>query len=409
MKKLRFFVILRLTMIFVLIYEQADALAQECRKAVFVYLDVSGSMYLTGAPYGDKNLATYDGRQRRLMDAMTFMISDIFSIIEPTPILYEEDRFELIGFYDDINYLINPINDFKSADYKILRGLHKDLDKDKNSQLNAADFERLFPEQNATNFIPMVEDFSRKLEDVKFSRIKYKSIVFLIFTDGDHERSFGELNRLLTEFKNTHSRLLRDKTVKFIFFESSRSNVSETFRKQLDASVKRFSEVKNMSEELVVVKQSIEHAIGDFILFTSVSPEEAFLNLKSKQKKLDFVFEGVNQSCVEEKLSKIDLSIREENDNLASPKLIPIAPESFPPSALFKRPISILLDIDKPGTYELILTPITENRDPIPENQVKVKLTVVQSAINPASLLVGALLLLFVIIVFVFIRLKTRA
>ena len=384
-----------------------------CRKAIFIYLDVSGSMYSSTPKYDTLNSTRYNDKNMKLMDAMVFAISDIFSYFDSNTIIRKGDRFELKGFYDSVELLLEPMKSFESEYFSQIQNLHRILDKNLDKRITFSDFEDIFPNTNIktskTDFIPIIDDFEKSLFDIKFLNINYKYITFVIFTDGDHEESINKLEAKIKRLRSNHSILFDTKVLRFLFFELYPSNVSKIFNEYLDARIYRLIQIKDISDEVPQIKRIIEFTAQDFIEFRGIEPEKLNIQYKSKNKKKIFTIEGFNESCSEESISKVRLLISKKDDTEGLiNKIIKINKNIINPQTAFTINIEIDFKDIQPGEYDLNFIPLTDFRDKDPENLAYSNLSIIKYAINPLTFVLIAILLVIIFIVVLFVKISIR-
>ena len=237
----------------------AAAESDPCRKAVVVYLDVSGSMY------EQRNLTELlknPGRKVTLMEAMVTFLKTLFNN-RAGDILNDRDILVLRGFYSKVDSLIPRLDAFDYQRHKeVINGIDKAIDFKKDNHYSLIDSKhptnrfRSSPNKSGsqTDFVALVNDMVRVKNTIPLTGSEaVHQLMFIILTDGGHDASSLETFRLAMDAAQTA--LLPDiqhNRIKVLFFHLGSADgpnvvdVRTAFEKQLNA-VARTIDIKVIS------------------------------------------------------------------------------------------------------------------------------------------------------------------
>lgn len=232
------------------LFPTGSALAESdpCRKAVVVYLDVSGSMY------EQRNLTELlkdPGRKVTLMEAMVTFLETLFNN-RAGDILNDRDILVLRGFFSKVDSLIPRLDAFDYQQHKdVINGIDQAIDFKKDNHYSLADSKhpsnrfRSSPDKSGsqTDFVALVNDMVRIRRTVPLTGPEaVHQLMFIILTDGGHDASSLETFRLAMDAAQTS--LLSDiksNRIKILFFHLGSADgpnvvdVRTAFEKKLNA------------------------------------------------------------------------------------------------------------------------------------------------------------------------------
>ncbi len=222
-----------------------------CRKAVVVYLDVSGSMYencyRASLPWsGGRSLTLMENTVRFLRKRL---LNPVNGGVQPG------DRLTVRGFYSQVGTLLGPLDPY---DPKRARRGFKDLDRELDVNHNRCyDLGDAKPElQNfryrnrflsnqgepLTDFLPVVKDMVNQYQITLGSDPEgFDQLIFIILTDGDHENdaTFAQFQQAVAQAGQIMRDDLRRQRVKVLFFGVSLFGGKKASRRKITAHFQR--------------------------------------------------------------------------------------------------------------------------------------------------------------------------
>ena len=231
------------------------ARADDCRRSVVIYLDVSGSMY-------EKRFMDYSewsqDRPATLMENTVRFLQHC--LLNPqTGLVRPGDRLTLMGFYDKVGLLLPALDPFDYDRHTAeLARIDDYLDHNKNNKYDLADaapkpgvskYRNPYLVNQAepfTDFLQVVRNMSSQYQDNPVGEGgSYEQLLFFILTDGghDHPETWDLLTDELEALGKDWAQDLTEKRVKVFFFslggdqslDESEKRVVEQFQKHLGA------------------------------------------------------------------------------------------------------------------------------------------------------------------------------
>ena len=204
--------------------------AASCRKAVVVYLDVSGSMY--ESRYRAR-LPWSGGRSLTLMENTVRFLQKCLLDPQNGGIL-PGDRLTVRGFYSQIGTLLGPLDPYDpQRAQKGFQGMDRALDVNHNRRYDLGDAKpklqnfryrnRFLCNQRklVTDFLPVVQDMVNQYRLTLGSDPQgFDQLIFIILTDGDHENdaTFEQFQQAVAQAGHLMEQDLRRQRVKVLFF-----------------------------------------------------------------------------------------------------------------------------------------------------------------------------------------------
>lgn len=250
----------------VLVCIAVGRLHAQCNKGVFVYLDISGSMY--DDRYHGR--VRYDGEEKHLIDAMAKFCGAFFS---RPGILNAGDRFEIHGFGKDVFPLIDRIASWDyEKNYKNVSELHERLDKVRDGWIRTADINALLKERKLewmmgihekTDLIPVLNDIQGKVgayvSTVNEAAQRQASVIIL--TDAFDESDEHELEKRINTLVSSFSSHLDEGNINILLCTFQRTPATKLFNNRIGFRVLEF-DVKG-SSEISMMMNDIESALKE--------------------------------------------------------------------------------------------------------------------------------------------------
>ncbi len=229
----------------------SQAGAATCRKAVVVYVDVSGSMYENRL----RSVSPWSGRRTATLMENTVRFLEHRLLNPQAQVLLPGDRLILRGFYRRVDNLIPPVESYDpNQTPPRIRGIDKVLDFNRNGRYDICDArgKNCPPVNNrfllATDYRAVVRDMVDIFQGVPVGEDKsFARLIFIVLSDGAHDYQAEETGKELEEAVKRAGRLmapkLREGRVKVVLFRISNTagkgvvDVGPLFREYLGAKV----------------------------------------------------------------------------------------------------------------------------------------------------------------------------
>lgn len=292
-----------------------------CRKAVIVYLDVSGSMKR------DNAISIKTGKSISLMQSMGELFEVLFN--RETGIVEADDYFQLKGFYGKVGPLISKSTRFGEVRREVLR---KSASMQKHGMCAAETARFVGGLKYKTSFAEVLKDMDRTGDQLLRGGGGYSQYIYLLFTDGlddsgisGLENSFrdcilaGYGDREQSKTKILLIGLPGDNSLK-----PSEINVQNYFRDYLRAFVFHCGQSLDTNRILHTVKEQIQPAI-EVVDIENPVPH-------SKLDKINIPILLANDSCSDLKLKSVSweiLSYPEDQGNPVKLKGVEVLEKDF--------------------------------------------------------------------------------
>lgn len=164
-----------------MVFGRQEAKAQACQQGVFVYLDVSGSMY--DSDFNPQ--VVYLGQRMFLLDAMLKFAGSTFG---NTTFLQEGDYFSFNVFAESVQSFGRP-QDLSSDDIRNLQGLHEAFDRDDDGAVGLADLGALNLNVNPqrTSFVALLDRIESDVDAFNSQRQQGEAVSVMVFTDARYD------------------------------------------------------------------------------------------------------------------------------------------------------------------------------------------------------------------------------
>ncbi len=222
-----------------------------CRKAVVVYLDVSGSMY--ESRYRAR-LPWSGGRPLTLMENTVRFLEK--RLLNPeNGGVGPGDRLTVRGFYSQVGTLLGPLDPYDPLRAREgFRGLDRELDVNHNRRYDLGDAKPKLQEfrfhnrflcnqrETVTDFLPVVQDMVNQYRlTLKSDPQGFDQLVFIILTDGDHENdaTFAQFQEAVARAGRIMAKDLRRQRVKVLFFGISLFGGRKASRRKITSHFER--------------------------------------------------------------------------------------------------------------------------------------------------------------------------
>jgi len=364
-----------------------------CRKAVVVYLDVSGSMYerrhMTELP-------EKPGKKVTLMEATVKFLENLFTN-ETGGVIEKGDYLAIRQFYSKVAPLVGPFDRFDfSRHSRIIRQIGARLDHNKNGRFDLHDSQVIAKNpaldlQGAvfkTNFENLVLDMLRVRKEIRLKGPdSFHQLLFVILTDGGHDASSADkFEEAIDPVGRFIKKELESDRVRVLLFslghldtEGGEYDIRADFEKHLKAT---FRSLTPGAVDFDAIRQIIIERLADKYIEIKEIGNPVW---KGRGEGVDLPILVVNHSCRSESLQKIVCRAtplptdiykkRGRSDNEGERKetiafyrqvipfqghLAPARQEGHFADAL----IHLNMMRPKPGRYRLTMIPYTMDRGP---------------------------------------------
>ncbi|MCG8550968.1 MAG: hypothetical protein MI799_11255 [Desulfobacterales bacterium] len=327
----------------------APSVGDDCRKAVFLYIDVSGSMDVKAYPAPDN-----PQRKISLTQGVNQLLSSL--LVTPDAIISQGDRLELKGFYSQTARLTEPFLNYDPlTEQKYLKEEIASAFRHKSRCID--------PEiGKKTNFAALIDDLNVTLSD---PYLQHRQILIIIMTDGGHDS--GNIEQLRQKLKTLSPRCQNtvSKRTRLMFFRLPRKisdseyEVSHAFKQDLGAQIYSFT---RGGFPLDQIRSIISRANTPY-------PDFEFLSgpVRTSIGTYDFTFRAVNLSCAPLSLKRVCLTFSESDTG-----------RTFSKTQFFSPPLAINPDqnfsiqlsqaVLPPRKYQCKITPYTQYGQGMPKH-----------------------------------------
>lgn len=216
-------------LILVAVGGQEAAAQPACTRGVFVYLDVSGSMYSTSEAYVDKNRVTYNGQEMSILDAMLKFMGGTFG---NRAFLRTGDYFSFNVFAQSVQEY-REIQQFSSNEARRLRGLHGEFDRNGDGRVNGSDLAQIFRvNRERTSFVALLDEIERDVVRFNSRSEQEEAVTVIVFSDAfydDKMETETEVEARLKDFDQHFGRILDEGRFTFLFVPLIETQVKPTF------------------------------------------------------------------------------------------------------------------------------------------------------------------------------------
>ena len=270
----------------------ASTMAQTttCENAIFVYVDISGSMY----DLDENPRVVYEGAEMFLFDAMLKFASATFA---RPGVLREGDRFEVYGFAESVRSLAPPIRNYAAdTDYETIRDLHATLDENGDDRV-AYDADLGIPRRDIqkTNYPALLHDIQRKLRryvERPGESTRHLATV-VVLTDGVDEANVGELETGVDNLTRDFGTFFNNGQLNFIFLPLQDAPSTAPFARHPEIIVEEFylrqdtRENEGLIEDVQVLIDQVLHGtkqFGEETVAVAIDEDEATFGLTIRSR-----------------------------------------------------------------------------------------------------------------------------